>query len=88
MQALQAVHIDLVHACNALNGGFSTGNRRDGIDTGCQSRCTDRPRIENGIAFFFNRIDDHDDFVIFDHVTDMRASFGNLVDGFGINASK
>src|SRR6476661_2334229 len=71
--------MQLVEMGHALDRGFRAGDGGVGRDPRRQRRRAYRTRVGDGIALLFDRVDDQRDFVVLDHVDDVRPTLGNLV---------
>ena len=78
MECLEVIDIDPVYVGDSLDGRFSTGDGRDGVDACSQGGGADDPRILDGCTPFLDGVDDHDWF----HGLKYRTASAALADAY------
>ena len=65
---------------HALDGGLGAGDGGEGGHAVEQRGGADVARVGDRVAALLDRVDDHGDLAVLDHVDDVGAAFGDLVD--------
>ncbi len=77
---MQGVNRDFLQLFHPLDRGKCAGNGGVGRNPRGQCRSADGARVGDGIAALFHRVDHQHDLVALEHVHDIRAPLGDLVD--------
>ena len=79
MQRLDRINDQFAAVLDPFGGRFGTPDCRIHRHPSLQARRTNGAGVVDGAALLFHRIDDQRDFVVLDHVNDMRTPLGYLV---------
>src|SRR5690606_12590876 len=89
VQVLQRIDFEAAataQVLQAFDGRPGTGDGGKESQARLQGIGADGARVGNGVAALFDGVDDQGDFLVLDHVDDVRTAFGYLVDHLHLEA--